>query len=172
MKMVSRIWSAVMIVVSTASVAAQIGRGTGIVSVTAGSVEAPLGGVANKPYSATVKTTVVQKLADGTTITQVNTTKEARDSEGRTMHQTSFDVPNGQPAMVNTSVFDPVSHTMTHWMSQSKQATVFHMPDPKSVATNPPAQKTVPAGGQSGPAAGQSQSATAALLVRIRDRQR
>jgi hypothetical protein len=178
MRMVSRTLSGVMLVLSTASIpmaqlaVAQIGSGGGTVSVSAGSVAMSLNGIANKPYSATVKATVVQKLADGTTITRVNTTKEARDSEGRTMHQTSFDVPNGEPAMVNTSVFDPVSHTMTHWMSQSKQATVFHMPDPKSLATNPPAQKTVPAGGQSGPADGQAQSATAARLARIRDRQR
>ena len=178
MRMVSRTLTGVMLVLSTAAIpmaqlaVAQIGSGGGTVSLSADSVGISLGGVANKPYSATVKSTVVQKLADGTTITRVNTTKEARDSEGRTMHQTSFDVPNGEPAMVNTSVFDPVSHTMTHWMSQSKQATVFHMPDPKSVATNPPAQKTVPAGGQSGPAAGQSQSATAARLARIRNRQR
>jgi hypothetical protein len=180
MKMVSRIWSAVMIVVSTASIpraqlaAAQIGSGTGIVSVTAGSMEAPLGGIANKPYSATVKTTVVQKLADGTTITRVNTTKEARDSAGRTMHQTSLYVPNGEPAMVNTSVFDPVSHTMTHWMSQSKVASVFHMPEPKSLAANLPAQTTVPAGGANPDVAadGPLQSAMSARVARIRDRQR
>ena len=65
--------------------------------------------------------------------------------------------------MVSTSVFDPVSHTMTHWMSQSKQATVFHMPDPKPLATNLPTQKTLPGSGQSsnGAADRQSQSATA-----------
>ena len=146
MRMVSRTLSGVMLVLSTAAIpmaqlaVAQIGSGGGTVSLSAGSVGISLGGVANKPYSATVKSTVVQKLADGTTITRVNTTKEARDSEGRTMHQTSFDVPNGEPAMISTSVFDPVSHTMTHWMSQSKHATVFHMPDAKSVATNLPPQ--------------------------------
>jgi hypothetical protein len=52
-----RIWSAGMMMVSTAAAAAHIGSVTGIVSFTAGSVEAPLGGIANKPYSATVKTT-------------------------------------------------------------------------------------------------------------------
>jgi hypothetical protein len=179
MRMVSRTLSGVMLVLSTASIPlaqpaiAQIGSGGGIVAVSGGSVAMSLNGIANKPYSATVKTTLVQKLADGTTITRVNTTKEARDSEGRTMHQNSLNVPNGAPAMVSTSVFDPVSRTMTHWMSQSKQATVSHMADPKSLATNLPAQKTVPAGGQSSnvPADGQSQSATAARLARI-NRQR
>jgi len=180
MRMVSRTLSGLMLVLSTASIPmaqlaiAQIGSGGGIMSVSAGSVAMSLNGIANKPYSATVKTTVVQKLADGTTITRVTTTKEARDSEGRTMHQTSFDVPNGEPAMVSTSVSDPVSRTMTHWMSQSKQATVFHMPDPKSLATNQPTQKTVPAGGPSsnGAAAVLSQSATVARQARIRNRGR
>jgi len=178
--MVSRTLSGVMLVLSTASIpmaqlaVAQIGSGGGIVGVSGGSVAMSLNGIANKPYSATVKTTVVQKLADGTTIARVTTTKEARDSEGRTMHQTSLYVPNGESAIVNTSVFDPVGRTMTHWMSQSKLGTVFHMPDPKSLATNQPTQKTVPAGGQSsnGATAVQSQSATVARLARIRNRER
>jgi hypothetical protein len=90
------------------------------------------------------------------------------------MHQTSLYIPSGEPAMVNTSVFDPVSRTMTHWMSQSRQATVIHMPDLKSLATNLPTQKVVPAGGQSanGPVAELSQSAPAARLGRVRNRQR
>jgi hypothetical protein len=180
MRMVSRTLSDVMLVLATASMPAaqlaiaQIGSGGGIVGLSGGSAAMSLNGIANKPYSATVKTTVVQKLADGTTITRVSTTKEARDSEGRTMHQTSLNIPSGEPAIVSTSVFDPVSRTMTHWMSQSRQATVSHIPDPRSLATNLPIQKAVPAGGQSanGPAAEQSQSATAARLGRIRNRQR
>jgi hypothetical protein len=51
----------------------------------------PITGVTNRPYSATVRTTVVQKLADGTTITKVTTTKEAGDSEGRTMRQINLE---------------------------------------------------------------------------------
>jgi hypothetical protein len=111
----------VMLVLSTTSIAvAQIGGG-GIGSgvVMGSSMGNPFNAIANLPYSATVKTTVVQKLADGTTITRVNTTKEARDSEGRTMHQTSFERPDGEPEIVNTSVVDPANHTMTHWMSLS-----------------------------------------------------
>jgi hypothetical protein len=180
MRMVSRTLSALMLVLSAASIpmtqlaVAQIGSGGGIVGVSAGSLGNPIGGIANKPYTATVKTTIVQKLVDGTTITRVNTTKEARDSEGRTMHQTSLYVPNGGPAIVNTSVFDPGSRTMTHWMSQSKQATVIHMPEPKSLAANLPTQQTVLAGGSSsnGSADGQPQIATAAQAARIRNRQK
>jgi hypothetical protein len=179
MRMVSRNLSALMLVLSAASIpmtqlaVAQIGSGGGI-GVSAGSLVNPIGGIANKPYTATVKTTIVQELVDGTTITRVNTTKEARDSEGRTMHQTSLYVPNGEPAIVNTSVFDPGSRTMTHWMSQSKQATVIHMPEPKSLAANLPTQQTVLAGGSSsnGSADGQPQIATAAQAARIRNRQK
>jgi hypothetical protein len=170
MRTVCRTLSALMLVLSasipmTQLALAQIGSG-----VAFGSSR----GIVNKPYTATVKTTVVQKLADGTTITRVTTTKEARDSEGRTMHQNSHYVPNDEPAVVDTSVFDPGSRTMTHWMSQSKQATVFHMPEPKSVAGNLSTQTTVLAGGSSsnGPADAQSQSAPAVHVARIRDRQR
>jgi hypothetical protein len=173
--MVSR--TVVMLALSTAWIpmaqlaVAQIGSGGGTIGVSAGSVGNPLGGIANEPYSATVKTTIVQKLVDGTTITRVSTTKQARDSEGRTMHQTSIYVPNGEPAVINTSVLDPGSHTMTNWMSQSKLATVSRMSEPKSLAALLPAQTTAPAGGPSPNAAvdGQSQSATAARVARIRN---
>jgi hypothetical protein len=180
MRMVNHTWSAVTLVLSTVSIAmaqfavAQIGSGGGMVSISTDSVGIPSGGIANKPYSATVKTTLVQKLVDGTTITRVTTTKEARDSEGRTMHQTSFYVLNGEPAIVNTSVSDPVSHTVTHWASQSKVASVFHLPDPKSLAANLPTQPNVPAGGPSpnGAANVEPQSAATARVARMRDSQR
>jgi hypothetical protein len=95
--------------------------------------------VTNRPYFATVRTTVVQKLADGTTITKVRTTKEARDSEGRTMRQISLERPNGEPAMLNTSVFDPVNRTQTHWTDSSKTATVMHFSEPQSTPPSRPA---------------------------------
>ena len=180
MRIVSRTLSAVMLVLSTTPIPAaqlavtQTEISGGIGGASAGSVGISLGGVANKPYSATVKTTAVQKLADGTTITRVTTTKEARDSAGRTMHQTSFYVPAGEPAIINTSVYDPGSRTVTHWISQSKQATVIHLPEPRSRAANLPTQTTVPAGGSSpsGPPNGQPQSASAARMARLRDTQR
>jgi hypothetical protein len=103
-----------------------------------------LAGVTNLPYSATVKTTFVQKLADGTTITNVTTTKEARDSEGRSMHQSSFARPNGEPARVNTSVSDPVNQTQTHWNDSSKTVTVTHFSQAQST---PPPTPAVPGGG-------------------------
>ncbi|HEX4576977.1 MAG TPA: hypothetical protein VH117_06475 [Edaphobacter sp.] len=85
-------------------------------------------GYANNPYTATQKVSLVQKLVDGTTISRVNTTTEARDSQGRTMQQTSGGEMQGQ-SITHTIVMDPVAHTQTIWMSQGKQATRIHMPD-------------------------------------------
>jgi hypothetical protein len=96
----------------------------------------PITGVTNRPYSATVKATAVQKLADGTTITKVTTTKEARDSEGRTMRQINLERPNGEPPILNTSVSDPINQTRTQWTDLSKTATVMHFSQPQST---PPA---------------------------------
>jgi hypothetical protein len=104
----------------------------------------PFAGVTNRPYSATVKTTVVQQLADGTTITKVSTNKEARDSEGRTMHQINRERPNGEPAILDTWVSDPVNQTRSQWTDLSKMATVMHLTQPQSTPPSPPA---VPGGG-------------------------
>jgi hypothetical protein len=131
------------------------------------------GDVANLPYSATVKTTTVQRLADSTTITRVSTTKEARDSAGRSMHQTSNERPDGEPAIVNTSVMDPTNRTMTHWFSLSKQATVIHLPELKAVTpTSLPSRTAEGAGGSFGSGAGQPLSVSAPAQATIRKRQR
>jgi hypothetical protein len=85
-------------------------------------------GYANIPYTATRKTTYLQKLADGTTITRTNMSTEARDSQGRTMHLTVMSEMQGQ-TIINTNVDDPVARTNTIWLSQGKQATRVHLPD-------------------------------------------
>ena len=94
-------------------------------------------GFTNNPYTATKKTTIVQKLANGTTITRVNTTMEARDSQGRTMpqHSISFSGPAGREA-TSTFVTDPLARTTTIWSSTSKEATRTHMPELRR--TQPP----------------------------------
>jgi len=85
-------------------------------------------GYANNPYTAAKKTTFIQKLADGTTLTRSNTSTEARDSQGRTMQQNSLtDMPGEN--ITHTNVMDPVARTNTVWMSHGKQATRVHMPD-------------------------------------------
>ena len=97
-------------------------------------VVAQMAGFANNPYTATKKTTLVQKLADGTTITRVTTETEARDSQGRTMHQQSM---TGLPGrnVTHTDVMDPSTRTTTMWMSTGKEATRTHMPDPQRMQT-------------------------------------
>lgn len=88
-------------------------------------------GFSNSPYTATLKTTSVQRLVDGTTITRETTVQVARDSQGRTMRQQK---PIGlpQPAargLNSTTVTDPVAHTTTMWSTGTKVATTFHMPE-------------------------------------------
>ena len=60
------------------------------------------------------------------------------------MHQTSFDRPFGEPAVLDTSVFNPVNLTQTHWNDLSKTATVMHHPGPQS---RPPSRPAGPGGG-------------------------
>jgi len=85
------------------------------------------------PYTAIRKTTFVEKLANGTTINRVNLVKEARDSSGRTYREELPGTETGPGGRFREShpvtVFDPVSHTSMHWNANSKEATVFHMPD-------------------------------------------
>ena len=94
-----------------------------------------MAGFANNPYTATKKTTLVQKLADGTTITRVTTETEARDSQGRTMHHQQ--IMTGLPGrnVTHTDVMDPSTRTTTMWMSTGKEATRTHMPDPQRMQT-------------------------------------
>lgn len=99
-----------------------------------GSGSGVAGGVAmrvpGEPYTAIRKTTRVQKLANGTTITHMTTVKEARDSSGRTYRETRPEVPAGQeegvPKFVFANVNDPVSGTNIHWNSNTKVADVTH----------------------------------------------
>lgn len=63
-------------------------------------------GSAGNPYTAVKKTTIIQKLSDGTTLTRENNTTEARDSQGRTMVQNSMGETQGHN-ITNT-------HVMTH----------------------------------------------------------
>jgi hypothetical protein len=88
---------------------------------------------AGNPYTAVKKTTIIQKLGDGTTITRENSTTEARDSQGRTMVQNSMAEMQGQN-ITQTSVMDPAARTNTIWMSQGKLATRIHMPDLRASA--------------------------------------
>jgi hypothetical protein len=82
------------------------------------------------PYTLIRTTTVVQTLADGTTITRTFTAKNARDSEGRTYSETEQILhvrADGQPVdLVAHSFSDPVAGKVVNWNNNSKIATVTH----------------------------------------------
>ena len=96
-----------------------------------------LAGTPNLPYTAVEKSTDFQTLADGNTITKTSETREARDSQGRTMHQRSLQFGAGadNPPRTMTDVFDLVTRTNLHWDSGSKQGVVFHMGQPSQVSS-------------------------------------
>ena len=95
-----------------------------------------LGGVKNQPYSLVEKTTRVQTLADGTVITTHFEKHEMRDSEGRTRSEMGT-TKDGQFAVQNVSLMDPVSNTMATLFVNGKTAIVTHlkMPQPPSPPT-------------------------------------
>lgn len=84
------------------------------------------------PFSATRTVTHTQTLADGTTITHTETIKEARDSQGRTFIERLPQASTGSEGPLGRSfvhIFDPVTHTSTTYSTDSKQATVVHLPE-------------------------------------------
>jgi hypothetical protein len=105
-----------------------------------GSVGAVLYGGQNlkgAPYSATVKATRDQKLADGNAIHSSATTHQARDSAGRTMSQISAGCnygPDGQLLpLIRVTVNDPESRTSISWGvndSSPKVVRIVHQPEP------------------------------------------
>jgi hypothetical protein len=140
-----------------------------IVSGVVASVSADVSqGLKNLPYSATRKTTLVQKLADGTTITQQTSTKEARDSQGRTRTETKpFGLTNSsQVDFTHVSVNDPIARTWITWTTQSKQATLMHLPEPREMISRP-RQPTVPQTVQ--PTFGATANAASTDVVTVRN---
>jgi hypothetical protein len=82
-----------------------------------------------QPYTAEFKTTHVQTLANGTTITRETKEVMVRDSQGRTMTATTQTpaLPD-QPAITMVHVADEADHLQSNWNSQTKQARVIKMP--------------------------------------------
>lgn len=91
-----------------------------------------------EPYTATIKITNVQKLANGTTITRESESKIARDSAGRTYneihHITPDSLEGAQKDVYFYSINDPANRTWTHWTSVNKEVAVDHLPKPSSAA--------------------------------------
>jgi hypothetical protein len=105
-------------------------------------------GQKGQPYTCTRKITTVQKLFDGTTITRTTTSREARDSEGRTMQETKQmmgEMGEGALEFVHTSVMDPAKRVWIVWQSPSKVVNLIHLPDPAERTAVPrPATPRVP----------------------------
>ena len=82
-----------------------------------------------QPFTAELKTTNVQVLANGATITRVWTEIRASDSQQRSYNSsTQPQFSDDQPAFTWTSVDDPVENIQANWNSQSKTAQVIKLP--------------------------------------------
>jgi len=111
-------------------------------AVTSAFADEPAKKPAIAPYSAVRKTTRVQKLANGVTITHETSSREARDSSGRTYRESQPETPQGAEVLPRRvtfyNVFDPVNRIAINWNSSSKEATVSHMPELGQARLSPP----------------------------------
>lgn len=80
------------------------------------------------PYTAEFKTTSVQTLANGTTITRTSTETRALDSEGRRMTSRSNLIGGNQSVASFVHIEDPVENTQINWSGTIKQARVTKLP--------------------------------------------
>jgi hypothetical protein len=81
------------------------------------------------PYTVELKTTTVQTLLDGTTITRETNETRALDSQGRTLFSNNSMVMfEGMTAITNANVNDPVEGTQANWDSRTKKARVIKLP--------------------------------------------
>jgi hypothetical protein len=87
----------------------------------AGAVRSPV----RLPYTAEFKTTRVQTLQDGSTVTHETTEVMARDSQGRTLNSWTNSIQGDVPAeFTNVAVHDPVAKTHTSWFVPGQRVTV------------------------------------------------
>jgi hypothetical protein len=97
------------------------------------------------PYTAEYKTSTVQKLADGTTITHAGTYLTARDSAGRFRQEHLLggglgggEVSNAPKAI---SIKDPVAHTLLNWNTSMQKVHVMHLPNMEELKARLPASQ-------------------------------
>jgi hypothetical protein len=89
------------------------------------------------PYTAEFKTTRVQTLADGSTITHESTEVLARDSQGRTYSLTSSISQNEwQTVHTSVSINDPAARTFTHWSVPGQRVSVVNQVDAGAVSAS------------------------------------
>lgn len=87
-------------------------------------------------YTATVKQTYEQKLADGNTIHWTIEAVQARDEAGRVMHQhiQGCDADaSGPPLRIMTTINDPASRSTMNWSTGPGSraiTTILHQPEP------------------------------------------
>lgn len=105
---------------------------SGIVSYVGYGVMSKVG----SPYSATVKSSFEQKLADGNAIHTVTTSHVARDSAGRTRTEMSIGCAMGKDGQLHprlqVNVNDPQAKTFMNWQESDdspKVAWLMHQPD-------------------------------------------
>jgi hypothetical protein len=110
----------------SSTIAAGQARVTGLAS---GGVAIPAG---SAPYTAEFKTSRVQALVDGTTITTETTTIRAKDSKGRWLESTTNMQPYTGQMRTNWHVRDTAAGTQIDWNSESKEAKLVKMPPPGS----------------------------------------
>jgi hypothetical protein len=76
------------------------------------------------PYTAHFKTTTVQTLANGVTITRETTEIRALDAQGRHYFAMTTPAAEQMPEHKMINVSDPTNGTFTNWMSPGKTVTV------------------------------------------------
>ena len=82
-----------------------------------------------QPFTAEIKFTKVQTLANGATITTESTRVQALDSQNRSMNSSAMMHPKGdQTPIISVFVQDPVAGTQIRWDFRSKKATVVKLP--------------------------------------------
>jgi hypothetical protein len=105
-------------------------------------------GLKNAPFSAIVKSSFEQKLADGNAIHTVTRSHQAQDSAGRTMTEMAQGCVRGEDGQMherlNVSVNDPVARTNMNWQvgddMQPKMVHVYHQPEMPTRPVTPPPQ--------------------------------
>jgi hypothetical protein len=126
-----RVLAGVVCAVLTAvSAAAQTEPPCQLVSMTGGTSYAlvPKSGA---PFTATLMSTHEQKLADGNTIRAASTARQARDSAGRTMKETTVGCLIGRDGQLRPQlrieVRDPIAGTISSWTVGERAEKFIHV---------------------------------------------
>lgn len=80
------------------------------------------------PFTAEFKSTTVQTLANGTTITNESSWVQARDGQGRYYQADTGNFYADGSKITRSHINDPVAGTETRWDSRVKKATVYELP--------------------------------------------